>query len=402
MALHATIQPSVVIINPHSFLRTPVFLDTAMMALRAVAAATPPPPLPTFSSAPKLSPPTPPPKSTPPPKTPLLKQTIFLSTSSAAPAAVSLLLFLSSSADAKALGFSKEQVVSSLTEVENAINQAVGVGSGVLDFSKGVFQTVFEVLKPGIDVALPIIQKAGGKAVEITSPAISGAANKAKESLQSAGFDPQPVVSAAKSIVGAAPKVIEKAKPVASTTIETLLSSDPRTIAVAGGALFLSYLLLPPIWSVISFNLRGYQGDLSPAQALHMISSQNHLIIDIRSEKDKNKAGIPRPPNDVRNKIISIPLEEIPSKVKNLVRNVKKVEAEIVALKISYLKRVNKGSNLVIMDSFEEFYPSSSLELSDMLTQQKLWLKHLQALVSRTVGSWLAGFLEVEGGHKAA
>lgn len=44
-------------------------------------------------------------------------------------------------------------------------------------------------------------------------------------------------------------------------------------------------------------------------------------------------------------------LEELPSKVRSLVRNVKKVEAELVALKISYLKKVNKGSNIVILDS---------------------------------------------------
>lgn len=44
-------------------------------------------------------------------------------------------------------------------------------------------------------------------------------------------------------------------------------------------------------------------------------------------------------------------LEELPSKVKNLVRSVKKVEAELVALKISYLKKINKGSNIVILDT---------------------------------------------------
>lgn len=45
-------------------------------------------------------------------------------------------------------------------------------------------------------------------------------------------------------------------------------------------------------------------------------------------------------------------LEDLPSKVKSLVRNPKKVEAEIVALKISFLKKINKGSNIVIMDSW--------------------------------------------------
>jgi hypothetical protein len=34
-----------------------------------------------------------------------------------------------------------------------------------------------------------------------------------------------------------------------------------------------------------------------------------------------------------------------------MVRNAKKAEAEITALKISYLKRIGKGSNVIIMDS---------------------------------------------------
>ena len=46
-----------------------------------------------------------------------------------------------------------------------------------------------------------------------------------------------------------------------------------------------------------------------------------------------------------------IRLEELPNKVKGIVRNSKRVEAEIAALKISYLKKINKGSNIIIMDS---------------------------------------------------
>lgn len=44
-------------------------------------------------------------------------------------------------------------------------------------------------------------------------------------------------------------------------------------------------------------------------------------------------------------------LDELPSKLKGMVRNAKKAEAEITALKISYLKKLGKGSNVIIMDS---------------------------------------------------
>lgn len=39
-------------------------------------------------------------------------------------------------------------------------------------------------------------------------------------------------------------------------------------IVGTAGALFIAYLLLPPIWSVISFSLRGYKGDLVVSDAV--------------------------------------------------------------------------------------------------------------------------------------
>ncbi|GFP84540.1 calcium sensing receptor chloroplastic [Phtheirospermum japonicum] len=94
--------------------------------------------------------------------------------------------------------------------------------------------------------------------------------------------------------------------------------------------------------------------DLTPAQTLDLMSTKDYIMVDIRSEEDKNKAGIPRLPPSAKNKLISIPLEELPSKLRSLVRSVKNVKAELVALKISYLKKINKGSNIVILDSYSD------------------------------------------------
>ncbi|KAF8389846.1 hypothetical protein HHK36_024363 [Tetracentron sinense] len=264
------------------------------MAFRAAATARPPP-LSTLSCLPRPSSSFSKPQSKP--------------TSLSLPTSTAFSLFALSTVphQAQALSFSnKEQIVSSLTQVENSIEKVEEVGSGVLDF----LQSVLDAVKPGADVALPILQKAGDQALKIASPAISEASKKAQEAIQSSGFDTEPVLSAAKTVAGAAQqttKVIENAKPIASSTIETVLSADPIVIVETGGALFIAYLLFPPIWSVISFNLRGYKGELTPAQTLDLLSTQNHLMIDIRSEKDKNKAGIPRLPSSAKNRMISIP-----------------------------------------------------------------------------------------------
>ncbi|KAG1326965.1 Calcium sensing receptor, chloroplastic [Cocos nucifera] len=266
------------------------------MAVRAAVVTRPPPPRKPAS------------KFQPGPSPPLLSPT---------PTALSLLALFStpsSHCEAKAFALSKDDILNSLIKVENAIDQVEDVGSSVLDFSQSVIKVFIDALKPGVDAALPVLRNAAQQTA----------------------------------------KVIEGAKPLASATVKTITSSDPSVIVVSAGALFLAYLLLPPIWSAISFNFRGYKGNLSPAQTLDLVSSQNYLMIDIRSEKDKNKAGVPRLPSSAKNKMISVPLEELPSKLKGLVRNVKKAEAEIVGLKISYLKRLNKGSNIIIMDSYAD------------------------------------------------
>ncbi|XP_065872781.1 calcium sensing receptor, chloroplastic [Euphorbia lathyris] len=270
---------------------------------------------------------------------------------------LSLLAVLTSPYEAKAFTLSKDEIVSTLTQVEKTVDQAQQVGSGFLDNAQRVFGVVSDALKPGIDAAMPVMKQAGDEALKFASPALSEASKKAQEALQGSGFDTQPVVTAAKTAADAAQqtsKVIEGVKPVASSTVDTILAADPVVIAGTGGAIFLAYLLLPPVWSLISFNFRGYKGELTPAQTLDLVCTTNHVLIDIRSEKDKDKAGIPRLPSNAKNKLIAIPLEEIPNKLRGLVRNVKKVEAEIAALKISYLKKVNKGSKIVIMDSYSD------------------------------------------------
>ncbi|KAJ4713304.1 Calcium sensing receptor chloroplastic [Melia azedarach] len=269
----------------------------------------------------------------------------------------SILALFNAPDEVKALTLDKDQIVSSLDEVEKTIDRVQEAGSSFLDTAQKILDVVGSTLKPVVDVAVPIAKQAGEEALKIASPAISEATKKAQEAIQSTGVDTEPVLTAAKTVADAAQqttKVVGEAKPIATSAVETMTSGDPVVIVGTAGALFLTYLLLPPIWSAITFNLRGYKGELTPAQTLDLVTTQNHLMIDIRSEKDKDKAGIPRFPPSAKNRVVSIPLEELSSKLRGLVRNVKKVEAEIVALKISYLKRINKGSKIIIMDSYSD------------------------------------------------
>ncbi|XP_021905614.1 calcium sensing receptor, chloroplastic [Carica papaya] len=220
---------------------------------------------------------------------------------------ISLLALFTPPHEAKAATLSKDQIVSSLNEVEKTIDQVQEVGSTVLDNAQRVLQVVGEFLKPAVEKGLPIAQKAGEEALKAASPAISEVSKKAQEAIQSSGIDTETVVTAAKTVADAAEKTTKVATPIASSTVEAISSADPTVIVGTAGALFVSYLLLPPIWSAISFGLRGYKGDLTPAQTLDLVCSQSHTMIDIRSEKDKSKAGVPRLPSSAKNRLISVP-----------------------------------------------------------------------------------------------
>ncbi|XP_062220190.1 calcium sensing receptor, chloroplastic-like [Phragmites australis] len=251
---------------------------------------------------------------------------------------------------AHAAALSKEDVAGSLTKVVDTVDQVIGVGGKVAEQSAGVLKALGEAVKP----VLPVLKSASEEALKLAAPVVSGASKQATEALQGAGVDPAPVLSAAKTAAEQSTKVIDAAKPVASAAVETITSLAPGDYVVAAGAAFVAYLLLPPVWSLVSFSLRDYRGDLTPAQALDMVSTQDYVLIDVRSNKDKAKAGVPQLPSNAKNKLISVPLEELPRQLKGMVRNAKKAEAEITALKISYLKRIGKGSNVIIMDSYND------------------------------------------------
>lgn len=266
----------------------------------------------------------------------------------AAAAASSTAALMAATPAARAAALSKEDVAGSFTKVVDTVDAVIGVGGKVAEQSFVVLRALGEAAKP----ALPVLQNAGEQALKLASPVVSDASRQATEALQGAGVDLAPFQSAFKTVADAAQPAIGAAKPIASETVQTIGSLEGTDYVVAAGAAFLAYLLLPPAWSLLSYGLRGYKGDLSPAQALDMVASQGYLIIDVRTENDKAKAGVPQLPSNAKNKIIALPLEELPNKIKGMVRNAKRAEAEIAALKISYLKRIGKGSNIVVMDSY--------------------------------------------------
>lgn len=254
---------------------------------------------------------------------------------------------------------SQEDITNALLKIQDVSQKVTGAIGDAYGVSKSFIEQLFTTVKPAVDAATPYVQNATDAAVQVAAPIASDVATKVEKALQDAGVDTKPVVDAAKSAVVVAgeaaeqtTKVIEGAKPIASDTLNYVVGADPLFLAGGLGALILIYFLAPSIFSSLAYAARGYKGNLSAAQALDLLSKADYVLIDIRKEKERSKAGVPSLPRNARSKTLSIPLEELPGKLRNQLRNTRKVGAEIVALKISYLKRIGRGSNLVILDSF--------------------------------------------------
>ncbi|KAJ7566064.1 hypothetical protein O6H91_02G086700 [Diphasiastrum complanatum] len=286
-------------------------------------------------------------------------------------AAAAACLFVGDVGSADAL--TSQDIADAFSKVQGVTQEATGYIGTAYVTMKEFFEKIFTAIRPAVDVAVPYVQKATDAVIKITAPVASDVARQADNALQSVGVDTKPVIEVAKTAVTIAEeaaenttKVFESASPVAVSTLESLLASDPFILAGGAGGLLLLYLFAPSIGSSIAYAARGYKGNLTAAQALDLLSKEDYTLVDVRTEKEKAKSGVPSLPKSVKNKFLSIPLEELPSKLKGQLRNARKVEAEIAAIKISSLKKLNRGSKIVILDGYGDVGKFVAKSLTDL------------------------------------
>lgn len=277
---------------------------------------------------------------------------------SATATTVAAALLLNAAHAGTAHAVTAEDIEGAISKAQDLLGQASEFSASAFTTGKGVFEQVAAAVKPGLDVALPFLKDTASSLLQAVSPVALDLAAQAQKALQSAGVDIAPVVevsrtaaSVASDAAGEASQLIKGAEPVASSTLEQVLAADPLILAGGAGALILLYLIAPALLSSVAYAARGYAGDFTAAQALDVLSKQDYTLIDVRTEKEKNKSGIPSLPKNAKAKYVVVPIEEFASKLKSQLRNSRKVEAEVAAIKISALKRIGKGSKLIIIDS---------------------------------------------------
>eukprot|EP00884_Botryococcus_braunii_P022393 jgi/Botrbrau1/8838/Bobra.0335s0025.1 len=227
--------------------------------------------------------------------------------------------------------------------------QAAGTG---LQYAKDAYDKVAPVVKDAADTASPYVKTAVETAGEVAAPAIKAAAPVVKSSISEA----EKFLAAQ----GVNPKVIlESAKQATSTAESAITQATPY----AGGA-FALYLLVPPLLRGFFGGLRGYRGDLTPASALDLVSNEgNVVLVDLRSDREKESGGIPELPSGRS----AIELEYVTiadRKIRGQLRNPGALETTVTALEIAQLKRVSKGTTVLLLDKSGSQSKAVARELS--------------------------------------
>ncbi|MCO5587599.1 hypothetical protein L7F22_041548 [Adiantum nelumboides] len=217
----------------------------------------------------------------------------------------------------------------------------------------GVFSVkLFAASEVGLRALNPFCNSIVSLLVQLSKCVVDGLILPTEKSLQSLGYDTRPTVDALKMFSLAVKQTCKQLFKVLETLFPNISPTRSTYLIRATGIFVAIYLLVPFVIQMLAHAVRGYKGELSALQALDMVLKRGYLLIDIRTEKEKFKSGIPSLPQNVMNSILFVPIEDLSLKFKGQLRDYRRAEAEVAAIKISFLRRINKSSKLVILDRY--------------------------------------------------
>jgi len=277
-------------------------------------------------------------------------------------AALSSVLLLGSSAAARAQEDAVDTAVSTAIEVVKAaggfLRGAVDVGiTGAKLVQQGV-EVAAPVVQQGLDVVTPVVKEAVRVGSDVASPAFKAAAptfqagiSEANKFISNSGVDVSTINSTTATVVrttqeGVLPKV--------SSFLSYLAVQEPVVLGEYALAATALYFLGPAALGAFGGYLRGFAGDVTAAAALDgLVNDGNTVLIDIRTGKDKELTGVPDVPSAGASKVIEVEFAATEDrKLRGQLRDAGSIEAQVTALQIAALKRVSKGSRILLLDRF--------------------------------------------------
>ena len=233
-----------------------------------------------------------------------------------------------------------------LAAADKASSAAAEAYSKISPVIEKATKSVSPIVNDAFEAGKPIASSLASEVTKASLSAVSSVVSGASSALKDAGVSP----SAIKSVESAATGAYSTAKPLMSSFVDFVTTTDPVTLVEYSAAAAAFVLAFPSIASFILRSVRGYAGATSPAIVLDRLSTGSQVaIVDIRSQREKEGSGIP----DMRDKSKYIQMEAAvvdDGRVRRELKNVGSLEVTMTALQIAALKKISRKTELYIMD----------------------------------------------------
>lgn len=245
-----------------------------------------------------------------------------------------------------------DQLISILRAAGSTIKGGVEVlGEGVKTVKEG-YVTAEPYLKQGYSNVEPYVLQAFDAAGNVAQQVSTAATPILKETAQqvetAGGFHVSDVVG---TVAGAAVTAASFVAPLVGGAAGVIASNNPVTLAEYGLAAFGLYLASPYLLRFVLGGFRGYAGELSAVAAVDLLVNGNALLVDLRSQKEKEASGLPDLPSSARDRVQEVEFATTEDrKLRNALRDPNALETQVTALQVSALKRVTRNSTVLLLD----------------------------------------------------
>jgi rhodanese-related sulfurtransferase len=271
-------------------------------------------------------------------------------------------------------GDAVDSAVDSLTSIIKAAGAGAKtaielIGAGVQVAKEG-YEVAAPVIKQGVDAVAPVVNEAYKVTTETAAPLLQRAAPVVSDTVQSAfqatGVDMNSISKTTSVVTKTANEGVTAAKPLVAQAINFLTTSDPVTLAEYGLGAIALYYLTPALLGGFVGSLRGFAGEVTAAQALDLLASDGSaVLIDIRTEREKEASGLADVPGGSKGKLLEVEYAFTEDrKLRGQLRDPSAIEAQVTALQIAALKRIGRGSKVLLLDRFGGASKAVAKELS--------------------------------------
>jgi len=240
---------------------------------------------------------------------------------------------------------SAAQLKQALAAAEKASGVAADAYGKISPAIEKATKAVSPIVNDAVEASKPLASSLATEVTKASSSAASSVVTGATAALKDAGVSP----TAIKSVESAATGAYSTAKPVVTSFLDFVTTTDPVTLVEYSAAAAAFVLAFPSIASFVARALRGYAGATSPAIVLDRLSTGSSVaLVDIRSQQSKEAEGIP----DLRDKSKYIQLEAAvvdDGRVRRELKNIGSLEVTMTAMQVAALKKISKKTELYIM-----------------------------------------------------